>query len=80
MRQTTKIIPHSQRIVHARIIAGMSKLDIANAAGLTHSAINRAERGMGVSPKTAVGICKALGAEFEDLFTIQLPGENNTIS
>lgn len=80
MNNRTVILPRYEQIVHKRVLFGMNKIDVAKAAGIPHSSVIRAERGMSVSPKTAVGICKALGAEFEELFTIQLPGENNTIS
>ena len=48
-------------------------LDAARKAGVPHSSIIRAEQGRGVTPKTALGISKALGMAFDDLFTIKTP-------
>ena len=75
MSQRTEIVPKMENIIRKRVLAGLNKLDAARAAGIPHSSLIRAERGEGVSPKTAKGICTALGAEFDELFTIQLPGE-----
>ena len=80
MNERTEIIPNSEIIMRARILSGMNKLDVAKAAGIPHSSVIRAERGQGVSPKTAVGISKALGMAFDDLFTIKVPGEAGEIS
>ena len=73
MRKQTIIVPNSNAIMRARILAGLNKLDIAKAAGIPHSSVIRAERGESVRPKTAVGISNALGMNFDDLFTIQTP-------
>lgn len=78
MQNRTGIIPHSSIITRARILAGMNKLDVAKAAGIPHSSVIRAERGQGVSPKTAIGISEALGKPFDELFTIKTPGEDST--
>ena len=74
MQQRTEIVPNAQAIARARVEAGYSKLDIARSAGIPHSSVIRAERGQGVSAKTAAGICKALGRELDDLFVITLSG------
>lgn len=74
----TIIIPNSEIIARTRILAGLNKLDVAKAAGIPHSSVLRAERGQSVSPKTAVGISKALGMDFDALFTIKAPGTNKT--
>lgn len=74
MQERTKIIPHGEIIRRTRILAGLNKLDVAKAAGIPHSSVIRAERGQSVSPKTAVGISKALGLEFDEIFTIRTPG------
>ena len=74
MQMRTEIIPHSEIITRTRILAGLNKLAVAKAAGIPHSSVIRAERGQSVSPKTAVGISKALGMDFDDLFTIKAPG------
>lgn len=74
MKMRTEIVPHSETITRNRILAGLNKLDIAKAAGIPHSSVIRAERGQSVSPKTAVGISKALGLDFDELFTIRTPG------
>lgn len=73
MQGRIKIIPDAEAIAKTRILAGMSKLDVAKAANIPHSSIVRAELGQGVSPKTAAGISKALGVRFEELFMIVMP-------
>lgn len=73
MQERTKIIPRGEIISRTRILAGLNKLDVAKAAGIPHSSVIRAERGQSVSPKTAVGISKALGLEFDEIFTIKAP-------
>lgn len=73
MRERIRIVPSAEKIARARILAGMSKLDVAKIAGVPHSSIVRAELGQGVSPKTAAGISRALGASFDELFTIEIP-------
>lgn len=74
MQMRTEIIPNSEIITRNRILAGLNKLDMAKMAGIPHSSVIRAERGQSVSPKTAVGISKALEMDFDELFTIRTPG------
>ena len=67
----TAIIPNGHEILRKRVLSGLNKMDLAKAAGIPHSSVIRAESGKSVSPKTATGICKALGMEFDSLFTIK---------
>lgn len=67
----TRIIPSSEKIVRERVLRGLNKTDVANAANIPHSSVIRAEEGKSVSPKTATGICAALDMEFDALFTIE---------
>ena len=79
MRQRTEIVPNGPLIERLRILAGLNKLQVADAAGIPHSSVIRAERGQSVSAKTAAGICEALGKDFDDLFKIQrISKANNT--
>ena len=73
MQNRTKVVPRADVIIKARVLAGLNKSDVAKAACVPHSSIIRAERGHGVSPKTAVGISKVLGIPFDDLFFINVP-------
>lgn len=73
MQARTEIVPNGALIARTRILAGMNKTDVARKAGVPHSSIIRAEQGRGVAPKTALGISKALGMAFDDLFTIKTP-------
>lgn len=75
MRNRTVIVPNGKAIMMARIAAGLNKTDVARMANIPHSSVIRAEQGEGVRPKTAIGISKALGMSFADLFTIKVPGE-----
>ena len=74
MYQRTEIVPDGAKIERTRIIAGLSKLEVAHRGCVPHSSVIRAERGQSVSAPTAAGICKALGKEFDELFTIHRPG------
>ena len=67
----TAIIPNGHEILRKRVLSGLNQMDLAKAAGIPHSSVIRAESGKSVSPKTATGICKALGMKFDDLFTIK---------
>ena len=67
----TAIIPNGHEILRKRVLSGLNKMDLAKAAGIPQSSVIRAESGKSVSPKTATGICKALGMKFDDLFTIK---------
>lgn len=55
----------------ARVIKGLSKVDLASALNLSHSVIVRAEQGNGISPKTAKKICDYFGVGFDDLFELK---------
>lgn len=70
----SKIIPNGVLIERTRIVAGLSKLDVAKVANIPQSSVVRAERSQGVTAATAAGICRALGKEFDELFTICRPG------
>lgn len=74
----TAIIPKSALIVRQRVLSGLNKTDIAKAAGIPHSSVIRAEAGKSVSPKTATGICHALGMKFDALFTISGPNSDTS--
>lgn len=67
------IIPNSPAIIRQRVLSGLNKSDVARVAGIPHSSVIRAEAGQNVSPKTAAGICQALGVGFDELFTISTP-------
>lgn len=73
----SKIIPNGAAIERTRIIAGLSKIQVAQLADIPQSSVVRAERGQGVTAATAAGICRALGREFDDLFTINRPCTDN---
>lgn len=74
MQARTEIIPNGELIARTRILLGLNKTDVARKAGVPHSSVIRAELGRGVTPKTALGISKALEMPFDDLFTIKVPG------
>lgn len=76
----TEILPNSAVIMRRRVLSGLNKTDLAKAAGIPHSSVIRAEDGKSVSPKTATGICRALGMDFDALFTIRKPGLSDSES
>ena len=74
----TTIIPNGHEILRKRVLSGLNKMDLAKVAGIPHSSVIRTESGKSVSPKTATGICKALGMDFDDLFTIKAAGVSDS--
>lgn len=74
----TEILPNSTAIMRTRVLSGLNKTDLAKAAGIPHSSVIRAEEGKSVSPKTATGICRALGMKFDDLFIIKAPNVSDS--
>lgn len=49
---------------------GLSKSELAEQIGVSHSVIVRAEQGKSVSPKTASLLCDFFNIPFDSLFTI----------
>ncbi len=78
MSTRVSIIPHGALIQECRIKAGMSTIELAEAASIKNSAVIRIEKSGGVRAKTAAGICDALGMEFDQLFTIKRPSDSAT--
>lgn len=74
MQKRTRIIPDGEALARARVLQGMTKVELGEKAGIPHSSIVRAEQGLGVNPKTATKLSAALGEPFESLFVIQAPG------
>lgn len=77
MQKRTRIIPNSEALARARILQGLTKIELSQKAGITHSSIVRAEQGFGVTPRTAIKLSQALGEPFDNLFVIQIPGYNS---
>lgn len=73
MQKRTRIIPDGEALARARVLQGLTKVELGEKAGIPHSSIVRAEQGLGVNPKTATKLSTALGAPFESLFVIQAP-------
>lgn len=71
-KHINSIVPNSAEIAGRRIRAGLTTYDIAESAGVSQGAVVRAENGIPVRPRTASAICKALGANFDELFTIRI--------
>ena len=74
MQMRTEIVPNSEIITRTRILAGPNRLDMAKAAEIPHASVIRADRAQSVSAETADGISKALGMDFDELFTIKTTG------
>lgn len=74
MQNRTRIVPNSEALARARVLQGLTKVELGDKAGVPHSSIVRAEQGLGVNPKTATKLSEALGEPFDHLFTIQAPG------
>lgn len=77
MQNRTKILPNSEALARARVLRGMTKVELGEKAGIPHSSIVRAEQGFGVNPKTATKLSEALGEPFDNLFVIQAPGASS---
>lgn len=74
MQRRTRIIPDTEALARARVLQGLTKVELGKKAGIPHSSIVRAEQGFGVNPRTATKLSKALGEPFDSLFAIQAPG------
>lgn len=74
----TEILPNGAAIMRKRVLSGFNKTELARVAGIPHSSVIRAEEGKSVSPKTATGICRALGMDFDALFTIKAPSVSDS--
>lgn len=72
----TEIIGNGDSIRRTRILAGLTKKDVAAAAGIQQLTVARAEKGQGVSPKAAKQLCMVLGADFDTLFKISTPAQS----
>lgn len=49
---------------------GLTKTDLANKIGVSHSVIVRVEQGKGISPRNAKMICDYLGIPFDTVFMV----------
>lgn len=74
MQNRTKILPNSEALARARVLQGLTKVELGEKAGIPHSSIVRAEQGFGVNPRTATKLSEALGEPFDNLFVIRAPG------
>lgn len=73
MQNRTRIVPNSEALARARVMRGLTKVELGSVAGVPHSSIVRAEQGYGVGPKTATRLSEALEEPFDSLFSIQTP-------
>jgi len=65
-----RIISKGDAVRRARIIAGLTSAELAEAIGLSRPMLSSIENGAGTTVKTAHKIAAALGRPFEDLFDI----------
>lgn len=71
--RVNRVVPNVSEIVRTRVLQGKTQADVALAGDIPRATVSRIERGHDATAPTAVGICKALGREFDDLFQIIRP-------
>ena len=79
MQNRTRILPNSAALARARVLQGLTKVELGKKAEVPHSSIVRAEQGFGVNPGTATKLSKALGEPFDTLFTIRVPSGGSEV-
>jgi DNA-binding XRE family transcriptional regulator len=65
-----RIVSKGDAVRRARIVAGLTSADCADAVGVSRPMLSAIENGSGTSVTTAHKISAAVGKAFEDLFDI----------
>jgi DNA-binding XRE family transcriptional regulator len=65
-----RIVSKGDAVRRARIVAGLTSADCADAVGVSRPMLSSIENGAGTSVTTAHKIASAVGMKFEDLFDI----------
>ena len=65
-----RIVSRGDAVRRARIVAGMTSADCADAVGVSRPMLSSIENGAGTSVTTAHKIAGAVGKTFEELFDI----------
>ena len=66
-----RIVSKGDALRRARIVAGLTGKEFADAVGISRPMLSSIENGAGTSVKTAHRIAASLGQMFEDLFAIE---------
>jgi len=70
-RKYYRIVSKGDALRRARIVAGLTGSELADAAGISRPMLSSIENGAGTSVKTAHRIADHLGRTFEELFAIE---------
>jgi DNA-binding XRE family transcriptional regulator len=70
-RKYYRIVSTQAAVRKARIIAGFTSAELAEAIGISRPMLSSIENGAGTSVKTAHKIADTVGRSFEELFEIQ---------
>ena len=70
-RKYYRIVSTQDAVRKARIVAGFTSAELAEAIGISRPMLSSIENGAGTSVKTAHRIADAVGRPFEDLFEVQ---------
>jgi len=69
-RKYYRIVSIEDAVRRARIIAGFTSAELAEAVGISRPMLSSIENGAGTSVKTAHRIADAVGRRFEELFEV----------
>ena len=65
------IVVDRQKMVNLRVRAGFTQNSLAKASGTSSALISRVESGStNLRPSNAIKICRALGVEFDEVFSL----------
>jgi transcriptional regulator with XRE-family HTH domain len=70
-RKYYRIVSAQDAVRRARIVAGFTSAELAEAIGISRPMLSSIENGAGTSVKTAHKIAGAVGRSFEELFEVR---------
>lgn len=70
-RKYYRIVSAKDAVRRARIVAGYTSAELAEAIGISRPMLSSIENGAGTSVKTAHRIADAVGRAFEELFVVE---------
>ena len=70
-RKYYRIVSSQDAVRRARIFAGFTSAELAEAIGISRPMLSSIENGAGTSVKTAHKIAEAVGRSFAELFEVQ---------
>lgn len=74
-----RIVSKGDAVRRARIVAGLTSADCADAVGVSRPMLSSIENGAGTSVTTAHKIANAVGKKFEELFDVLDVGPRKSV-